>query len=76
MIQVLSRAHFSLIDTIAQVSFENAEDGGEDRRERRRTKSGTSTSLSEKYSLNTSSEADQPTPGQEVVLVDFTKHLE
>ena len=62
----------------AQVSFENAEDGGEDRRERRRTKSGTSTSLSEKYSLNTSSEADQPTPapGQEVVLVDFTKHLE
>ena len=60
----------------AQVSFENAEDGGEDRRERRRTKSGTSTSLSEKYSLNTSSEADQPTPRQEVVLVDFTKHLE
>ena len=59
-----------------QVSFENAEDGGEDRRERRRTKSGTSTSLSEKYSLNTSSEADQPTPSQEVVLVDFTKHLE
>ena len=59
-----------------QVSFENAEDGAEARRERRRTKSGTSTSLSEKYSLNTSSEADQPTPSQEVVLVDFTKHLE
>ena len=63
-------------DHVAQVSFENAEDGAEARRERRRTKSGTSTSLSEKYSLNTSSEADQPTPSQEVVLVDFTKHLE
>ena len=39
-----------------QVSFENAE--GPEGRERRRTKSGTSTSLSEKYSLNTSRSSD------------------
>ena len=57
-----------------QVSFENAE--GPEERERRRTKSGTSTSLSEKYSLNTSSDPEHDNIGDRDILTvtDFTKY--
>ena len=52
----------------AQVSFENVEE--EEGRERRRMRSGTSTSLSEKYSLNTSSETKHNNIG-ELTVTDF-----
>ena len=62
------------------VSFENTEATEAEVRERRRNKSGTSTSLSEKYSLNTSRSSD---PGgavgqlgdmEELTVTDFTKY--
>ena len=71
-----ARRNISPVIHEAQVSFENAD--SPERRERRKIKSGTSTSLSEKYSLNTSRSSDQDHDNmgdQDILTVtDFTKY--
>jgi len=63
---------------VSFVSFENKEETDAEVKERKRHKSGASTSLSEKYSLNTSA-SSEPYPqledqNTELTVTDFTKY--